>query len=288
MAKKCECEECEEPEEWMATFADAITLLMCFFVLLYAMSHPDPGKFEVVAQAMAERLGTDSDENKPPMAKAQDEIIEVVQQNSLDESMGAAGTPRGIVIELAADKFFKNSSAMLQKEAWPILAETKEAFSDLDRDQYVIEIQGHTDDSPTNSKRYPTNWELSSMRATNVLRFFMSQGIDKFMLKSSGFADTRPKVPNLDYMGEAIPQNRAANRRLIIEVYRRTDNDDAVMGAIPPPPQKGEEGYVEPAAFETVDDTTGEIVEAKEKKEEEQAMTQEQLDAEFEKAMMED
>ena len=85
--------------------------------------------------------------------------------------------------------------------------------------QLEAEVEGHTDDDPIHTARYPSNWELSAGRATGVVRLFIEQGMDTARLKASGFAETRPKVPNRDASGAPVRENQAINRRVLIRVY---------------------------------------------------------------------
>src|SRR3546814_3171177 len=79
---------------------------------------------------------------------------------------------------------------------------------------YFIDVEGHTDDVPIKTERFPSNWELSTARAAGVVRYFIELGLVPERLKASGYADVKPKLPNRDLYGEGIPENRAATRRI--------------------------------------------------------------------------
>jgi chemotaxis protein MotB len=80
-------------------------------------------------------------------------------------------------------------------------------------------VEGHTDNMPISNERFPSNWELSSARASNVVQYMISQGIDPMSIKASAYAETRPEAPNEDAKGIAIPKNQAANRRIVVRIY---------------------------------------------------------------------
>jgi len=85
---------------------------------------------------------------------------------------------------------------------------------------YQITVEGHTDDTPISTARFPSNWELSTARASAVVHFFLDQGIPALKLRAAGYADTFPKAPNRDVNGIAIPQNQSQNRRVVIKLER--------------------------------------------------------------------
>ena len=87
-------------------------------------------------------------------------------------------------------------------------------------DLYSIDIEGHTDDAPISTPQFPSNWELSSARASAVARFLIGRGIKPERISVIGYADTKPKVPNRNAAGNPIPENRQENRRVMVRVER--------------------------------------------------------------------
>jgi chemotaxis protein MotB len=86
-------------------------------------------------------------------------------------------------------------------------------------DLYYVDVEGHTDDVPIHTPQFPSNWELSTLRATGVVRYLIKIGLEPDRLKAAGYADVNPKVPNLDLFGAPIPENRAKNRRIVIRLH---------------------------------------------------------------------
>jgi chemotaxis protein MotB len=93
----------------------------------------------------------------------------------------------------------------------------------LSKSEIVIEVEGHTDDSPVSSEQYPSNWELSSARASNVVRYLVAKGFPAHRLRAVGLAATQPKAMNRDAAGTPIPANQDLNRRVVIRMIKGED-----------------------------------------------------------------
>ena len=130
-------------------------------------------------------------------------------------------TPHGVRLEINSTHLFTSGAAQVNPQIKPMLMQVAVAIQDVDLRNFVVEVEGHTDDSPLPSgARYASNWELSTARATGVVRFLEESGVERGRLKASGLADTQPSLPNRDEFGQAIPDNQAANRRVVILVER--------------------------------------------------------------------
>ncbi len=88
---------------------------------------------------------------------------------------------------------------------------------DVSHGSHMIEVEGHTDDLPISNEQFPSNWELSSARATGVVKYLLESGIEKERLKASGYADSRPKE-GLDDL--PLSEQRKANRRVVVSIRR--------------------------------------------------------------------
>ena len=117
-------------------------------------------------------------------------------------------------LEIDSNVLFARGSAELQSSSYEILGKLVEA---LNENQYQISIEGHTDNVPIVSSKYPSNWELSSARATNVTRYLISQGIDAKRLRAIGYAHMRPRKNNHTAVG------RAENRRVSFVIHLPSD-----------------------------------------------------------------
>jgi len=202
----------------MATFADAITLLMAFFVMLLTFAEYDIPAFDEAAAGIAERVnGTPSES---PASIMQREVEDAMFDAQADQAVAVNKDSRGIVIELRGGAFFQSGSAKLRQAAIPVLKSISKKINEPKFQCFNIEVIGHTDDSPISSDIFATNWELSAGRAARVVRFFNAEKIVNSRMKASGYGDTKPKVPNLNQEGLPIAENRATNRRIEIKVER--------------------------------------------------------------------
>lgn len=206
----------EDKEDWLVTYADAITLLMAFFVMLLTFAEYDIPAFEEAAAAIAEEVG--GREETTPTLQLQIDIQDVVFEMQSDQVVFVTKDKKGLVIELASNAFFKPGSADINEAAVPVLERIVQTIAAPRYDLYMIEVEGHTDDDPISTEKFPSNWELSTGRASSVVRFFEGQGFLSERLKATGYGPTRPKVPNRNEAGEAIPENQALNRRVNIRV----------------------------------------------------------------------
>lgn len=205
-----------EQEAWLITYADAITLITLFFLLLLSMANFDVNKYEQAAAGITRDIAGKVYEAPVTLLKA--DIQDIVYEAQADQAVTVESTGRGLSIELSSSAFFKSGAAEFREEALPVLTKVAETLKAPRYAYYLFEVQGHTDDVPINTPRFPSNWELSTARATTVVRFLIEHGNDPEKLQASGFAETRPKAVNRDSGGTPIPANQALNRRVSIEV----------------------------------------------------------------------
>jgi chemotaxis protein MotB len=254
---------------WLDSYADAMTLLLAFFVLLYAFSLLDEKKFAEfkfgVEQAFSfsspavpegtgfldEGLGINENAGQLAVVPSdvQNEIDELLQELAADQqitpdeveelreaveaALASAAVdlelfqvetdPRGVVITLDESLLFASGSARIDERGAPALGAVAEVLADLDNQ---ILVEGHTDSVPTTGSVWPTNWELSSARATAVLRELNeSFGLAAPRLSAVGHADTRPRASN------DTEEGRAQNRRTQIVVL--VSPDSALISDVP-------------------------------------------------------
>ena len=209
----------EDKEEWLVTYADAITLLMAFFVMLLTFKEYDAGQREEAMAAIKENLG-DQQNVERPMMSLMNGLNSILDGGTIQpEDATVTFDSSGVVIEFSSKSFFKSGSATLLPDAQEILAGIAEEMQDPTYQLYFLEVEGHTDDVPIKTRMFPSNWELSTARAAVVVREFIELDIKPERLKAAGYADTRPKEPNKDMFGEAIPENREINRRVAIRLH---------------------------------------------------------------------
>lgn len=210
-------EEEEENEDWMTTYADAITLLMAFFIMLVSFAKVDIPTFEKVAAGIRSEIG--NTEIPSPTELMLVDLQDVVYSMQADKAVEVGEDDRGIIVELASSQFYRPGSAEILPQALPVLTQMAQTVMLPKYGQFVVEVEGHTDDDPISTPVFPSNWELSTGRATRVVRFLVDQGMDQDRLKASGYGASRPKVPNRTASGVPIPENQSENRRVVVRLY---------------------------------------------------------------------
>jgi chemotaxis protein MotB len=233
MAKK-KHEEHENHERWLVSYADFITLLFAFFVVMYSISSVNEGKFRTVSDSIkaalnpivspanvavpftigqnkAVTVNPTIDTVKEPAVRRLREIMRALKNEmQLDIIQMKELTNGDIVLTLPDTVLFRTGEAVLRPEARPFIQAISEVLIELDRH---VRVEGHTDNVPISTAQFPSNWELSATRAVTVVRTLSEQyGLQADHLTAVGHADSRPLVDNL------IPEHRAKNRRVEIVV----------------------------------------------------------------------
>ncbi|MEC9423711.1 MAG: OmpA family protein [Nitrospinota bacterium] len=211
-----ECEPCDEgAPEWMATFADMVTLLMVFFVLMYAIASKNISTVKsVLAGEETASVGVlelmDAVEVKESISSLtgmqSDDILSKMEEVAEDSSLEVETDAAKIIVRVPGATLFPPGKANLNLSARPVLDEVIRVVNKYPK--YKIHIQGHTDDEPISTAMFPTNWELSAGRATAVLRYFVDRGAEPERMTATGYADTFPLARN------DIAEGRARNRRV--------------------------------------------------------------------------
>ena len=225
--------EPDNHDRWLVSYADFITLLFAFFVVMYALSSVNEGKYRILSNSMLSAF-----RNVPvalvvptpapvvartlPASKTQEaarqkqrekmrnvarQILEVMAPLIEQGKVRVLETSRGVSIEINDSILFSPGQALLQ----PASAKAMQSVAEvLVAAEFPITIEGHTDNVPISNVQFPSNWELSAVRATTVLRLFADAGVAAERLTAIGYADTRPVEPNV------LADGRARNRRVTI------------------------------------------------------------------------
>ncbi len=219
----------DSASEWITTYADLITLLLAFFILLFAISSLNLEKFKYALQSIQISLG-ESDpsinlldiievpqlpekvvlSDLTGLVSRDNEMIEdiddFIKEKKLSKHIVLSISKNKIMIRIHGAILFNSGSAVLNIKAKPILNEISKIIENYS--EYSVNIKGHTDNLPIVTHAFPSNWELSSIRATNVLKFLINKGIDPIRLTATGYGDILPLFPN------NTKENRAKNRRV--------------------------------------------------------------------------
>jgi chemotaxis protein MotB len=255
MARKKKHPEHVNHERWLVSYADFITLLFAFFVVMFAASNSDQKKAGKVAQAVQvafkemavfspsgkmvplydtgglpadtksvignSHSGFDATQlvatGKPGEGGRSSSIKEVKQQleGTLQGEIAKGDVrltedARGLTVSLAETGFFGSGSAVMPPEALAVVDRIAETLRPL---SYSVRVEGHTDNTPIHTAQFPSNWELSTARATFLLQYLIANGrIPPQRLSAVGYGEYRPVASN------STPEGRAANRRVDLVV----------------------------------------------------------------------
>jgi len=183
-------QEREEPGGgWITTYADMMTLLFAFFVLLFSMSSPDPVKMSQIQDAM------EKDPSLKSPNEIQQEFQDIIEKLDLEETTNIISDPRGVALEMDGDICFKSASTEIENPLKRVLNAASEKILSNKQDYRMVIVEGHTDAEKIPKKLqkiYPSNWELSAARASNVVNYLIGQGVNSGRLQASGYADRWP------------------------------------------------------------------------------------------------
>lgn len=240
MARRRRRTEAENQDRWLVSYADFITLMFAFFVVMYSVAIGSEGAYKqfsdsismaltkkplsdatsVVSNPEAQRLKAMVDRRTARLGEEQRKIQErmkgmatnlgQVMSPMVDKGLvNIKQTPRGVVIDISASTLFNTGEATLQPGTLDVLHQVAQVLS---KEELPIEVEGHTDDIPIATAQFPSNWELSSGRASSVVRLMIDNGVPAERLSVVGLASNQPLVPN------DSPENRAKNRRVTITI----------------------------------------------------------------------
>lgn len=240
MARRKRRFEHDNHDRWLISYADFVTLLFAFFVVMYSISSVNQKKYRTFSDSLSiafsnqpkASLTTIVPNNQEQLLKAlvdKRTAREVEQQRRMQERMNnlAGGlkrvllplikqhqvdittTKRGVVIDIRASSLFRTGEADIQPGALGVL---RKVAAQLNNEKLPIEVEGYTDDIPIKTAQFPSNWELSSARASSVVRMMIDNGVSSERLAAVGLASNHPLVPN------DSPENRDRNRRVSITI----------------------------------------------------------------------
>jgi len=211
----------EGTDAWLMTYADMITLLLCFFVILLSVSEPKKEKFEQLKQSMM--AGFVQNLIETPFEQSYTEMMRMIDEDDVvAQNLAVEKIADGLTLNIASEYLFTPGTADLNAEALPLLDSISRIIIEKKLPDYEVEVQGHTDDTPLDSATIPSNWELSALQAAIVTRYLIEKKIPAERIRASGYAETRPSVPNIDAAsGKPIPENREKNRRVVVKILRK-------------------------------------------------------------------
>ncbi|QAT38865.1 OmpA family protein [Clostridium sp. JN-9] len=229
-------------QRWLLTYVDLITLLMIFFVVMYAMSNVNATKYSQLSNSLKVAMGggksiigtsdapsiSNSTQAVDTAIVEQDKLENVKKQldkylkdNNMSNEATSKVEERGLVVSLNDTLFFDSAQAVIKPESQKKLIEMGKILNQLGN---YIRIEGHTDNVPINNSEFSSNWQLSAIRATNVTELLINKaGIAPERLSSVGYGEYRPIADNSTEAG------RAKNRRVDIIImntkYNQIENN---------------------------------------------------------------
>lgn len=248
MARRKRREEHENLERWLVSYADFITLLFAFFVVMYSISSINEGKYRVLSDTMVAAFNTPpktlqpiqvgeegvSGEPSPIRHQKASNAVNagVIQQLAATAQSSDMGQIAGdfenamaplikkdlikvthndlwVEIEINTSILFDSGSARLEDDALPVLGELANV---LKKYPNYIQVEGFTDNVPIDTSVFPSNWELSAHRAASVVHLFMNNGVQPDRMAAIGYGEYRPIADN------ATPEGRRKNRRVVLVI----------------------------------------------------------------------
>ncbi len=251
--KKKEKKAPEGAPAWMNTYGDMVTLVLTFFVLLFSMSTVDAQKFQALAAALSGgmsilnngaylsdvQIGTNQDtaeQTEAPDTEVADvteqeipqlditsimkfqelaqKLQEFVEQNNISSIVDMDITNDIIRFTFKDNALFDSGKADIRSEIMPVLDEMISVLMSFEADIDKVSVEGHTDNLPISTPQFPSNWELSAIRASNVVKHFVTFGIDPAKLAVAGYGEYHPIADN------DTPEGRSQNRRVELVISR--------------------------------------------------------------------
>ncbi|CAM3590115.1 flagellar motor protein MotD [Pseudomonas wadenswilerensis] len=255
MARRRQPEEHENHERWLVSYADFITLLFAFFVVMYSISSINEGKYKVISQALigvfndpersmkpipigderplsvkpAEPLIKDSEQVDAGLAQTSSDPLKTITDDVRDafgdliksDQMTVRGNELWVEIELNSSLLFGSGDAMPSDVAFNIIEKVANILRPFAN---PVHVEGFTDDLPIRTAQYPTNWELSSARAASIVRLLAMEGVNPARMASVGYGEFQPIA------GNDTAEGRARNRRVVLVISRNLEVRRSLTG----------------------------------------------------------
>ncbi|KJK05619.1 MULTISPECIES: flagellar motor protein MotD [Pseudomonas] len=255
MARRRQPEEHENHERWLVSYADFITLLFAFFVVMYSISSVNEGKYKILSQALigvfndpeksvrpipigeerpltvkpAEPLIKDSEQvdaglaqtNSDPLKTITDDVRDAFGDLIKSDQMTVRGNELWVEIELNSSLLFGSGDAMPSDVAFNIIEKVAKILKPFAN---PVHVEGFTDDLPIRTAQYPTNWELSSARAASIVRLLAMEGVNPARMASVGYGEFQPIA------GNDTAEGRARNRRVVLVISRNLEVRRSLTG----------------------------------------------------------
>ncbi len=211
----------EEENSWQVSYLDIITIVLGFLIILLSVSQIAKEEFSSLSTLFGE-LADQTEFITTPIEDIQEELEVLLQPQIEQGRLELLRDLNDLVIRFRGDDFYQSGNAAIQLDGMDLLNYVIRAFQQTSHDDFSIDVEGHTDNVPISSDVYPSNWELSTARASNVVKYFDYMGIETARLKASGYADSRPLI-QFDSFGNPFLASNERNRRIVLRLYYTTE-----------------------------------------------------------------
>ncbi|WP_439859035.1 flagellar motor protein MotD [Pseudomonas sp. MBLB4136] len=249
MPRRRHHEEHENHERWLVSYADFITLLFAFFVVMYSISSINEGKYKVLSDSLVgvfnqperslnpiavgeqrprsiapDRASAAEGSEQAPtdtLKDIADSVREAFGELIDAEQLKVRGNELWIEIELSSSLLFPSGDALPNNVAFGIIEKIAKILAPYEN---PVHVEGFTDNLPIKTRQFPTNWELSAARAASIVRMLAMDGVNPQRLASVGYGEFQPVADN------ATAEGRARNRRVVLVISRNLDVRRSVAG----------------------------------------------------------
>lgn len=252
MARRRIEEEHENHERWLVSYADFITLLFAFFVVMYSISSINEGKYKILSDSLVgvfnqperairpipigeepavllnpeqgaqQQQGTGvPDAPTDPLVSIADSVREAFGDLISSDQLTVRGNELWVEIELNSNLLFSSGDAIPNENGFVLIDKVAKILAPYEN---PVHVEGFTDNVPISTVLFPSNWELSTARAASIVRLLAMDGVDPSRLAAVGYGEFQPVADN------ATPEGRARNRRVVLVVSRNLEVRRSVSG----------------------------------------------------------
>ena len=256
-------EEHENVERWLVSYADFITLLFAFFVVMYALSSINESKYKVLSESLDmafnaqpltinpiqigetvqknsptkhnqfdQRSGGDIQDESDDYTVIADEVNKRFQNLSATGAIQVFDNKDTVEIQLKTKLLFNSGSAVPNKSSLPMIQSLAEILKNMNN---LVRVEGYTDNIPINNDHFSSNWQLSAGRAASIVQEFVASGVPPYRLSAVGFGEQFPIAEN------DTPEGRESNRRVMIVIDK-----EALTAAPKAKAKKPADFYIKP------------------------------------------
>ena len=223
----------DDESNWLVSYADMMTLLCGFFIMMFSLAKLDEPSYEKVKESVAKSFGGDYKSPTKDLAKF---VTQTIEEAGLEKETAIKVDSSGVAIVFRSAVFFDSLSSDVTDDGKKILEKLIVSIKERQEQElkkYRVVVEGYTDGRPVLAGVYPSNWELSGARAARVIRLFLEAGFGPERLTAIGYGDTRPEVIERATDGSWIDEALARNRRVVVRILEPKVDSIPIAEAAP-------------------------------------------------------